>query len=150
MFIRKYQPSDCRAFAELFYDTVHSVNIKDYTEEQVGAWATGKVDLSAWNKSFLAHYTVAAVEGGTVIGFGDIDKNGYLDRLYVHKNYQRQGVGTAICNELEKAVSTEKITVHASITAKPFFESRGYMVVKEQQVFRNGVALTNYIMVKKR
>lgn len=61
MFIRKYQPSDCRAFAELFYDTVHSVNIKDYTEEQVCAWAAGKVDLSAWNKSFLAHYTVAAV-----------------------------------------------------------------------------------------
>lgn len=148
MIIRKYQPSDCKAFAELFYDTVHSVNIKDYTEEQVNAWAAGKADLSEWNDSFLAHYTVAAVEDGTIIGFGDIDENGYLDRLYVHKNYQRQGVGTAICNELEKAVSTKKITVHASITAKPFFESRGYKTVTEQQVFRNGAVLTNYIMAK--
>lgn len=57
-------------------------------------------------------------------------------------------MGTAICNELEKAVSTEKITVHASITAKPFFESRGYKTVKEQQVFRNGTVLTNFVMVK--
>ena len=37
MIVRKYDPSDCKILAELFYDTVHSVNAKDYTQEQLNA-----------------------------------------------------------------------------------------------------------------
>lgn len=70
MIIREYKPSDCEILAKLFYDTVHLVNIKDYTEEQVSAWATGEVDLTAWNDSFLEHYTVVAEEDGVIVGFG--------------------------------------------------------------------------------
>lgn len=148
MIIRKYKSSDCMNLAQLFYDTVHSVNAKDYTEEQLCVWATGKVDLDQWNKTLLEHFTVVAVEDDILVGFGDIDKTGYLDRLYVHKNYQGRGIATVICDELEKAVDTDKIRVHASITAKPFFIGRGYKVIKEQQVERSGVMLTNYIMEK--
>ena len=32
---------------------------------------------------------------------------------------------------------------------RPFFEKRGYRVVKEQQVERQGILLTNYVMEKK-
>lgn len=78
-----------------------------------------------------------------------MDESGYLDRLYVHKDYQRQGIATAICDALEGASSAEKFVTHASITAKPFFEQRGYMALKEQQVERRGVLLTNYVMEKK-
>ena len=81
-----------------------------------------------------------------MVGFGDMDRSGYLDRLYVHKDYQRQGIATAICDRLEREVTVGKITTHASITAKPFFQKRGYEVIKEQQVIRGGVALTNYVM----
>lgn len=49
MQIRKYRPSDCRELAELFYDTVHTVNAGDYTKEQLDAWTTGHVDLEAWD-----------------------------------------------------------------------------------------------------
>lgn len=58
MQLRKYQPSDCAQMAELFYQTVHSVNAKDYTKEQLDAWAIGEVDLQAWDKSFRAHETI--------------------------------------------------------------------------------------------
>ena len=37
---------------------------------------------------------------------------------------------------------------HASITAKPFFEKRGYKVVKEQKIERQGIFLTNFLMKK--
>lgn len=146
MIIRKYRPSDCKCLTELFYDTVHTVNAKDYTEEQLNVWATGKVNLDEWNRSLSEHYAVVAVVDNVIAGFGDIDQTGYLDRLYVHKDYQQQGVAAAICDELEKAVSVQIITTHASITARPFFEKRGYRVRKEQQVERQGVLLTNYVM----
>lgn len=148
MNIRAYTPEDCKAIAELFYNTVHSVNTKDYTKEQLDVWATGQVDLEKWNMSFLEHDTAIAVENDLIVGFGDMDKTGYLDRLYVHRDYQRKGIATAICDTLEKAVHAEIFTTHASITAKPFFLKRGYTSVKKQQVLRNGIFLTNYVMEK--
>lgn len=148
MIIRNYKPEDCKYLAGLFYDTVHSVNAKDYTKEQLNAWATGNVDLDKWNESLLEHTSVVAVENDTIVGFGDMDQTGYLDRLYVHRDYQNRGIATAICDRLETAVLAEKYVTHASITAKPFFEKRGYRIIKEQQVERQEIRLTNYIMVK--
>ena len=149
MILREYRPADCPQLADLFYHTVHTVNTKDYTEEQVNAWATGQVDLEAWDRSFREHYTVIAEENGLLVGFGDIDQTGYLDRLYVHKDFQGRGIATALCNRLEQAVAGSIVT-HVSLTARPFFEKRGYTVLREQQVERRGVWLTNYVMEKRR
>lgn len=149
MIIREYRPLDCEILAELFYNTVHTVNVKDYTKEQLDVWATGTIDLEKWNQSFMEHYTLVAVDDEVIIGFGDIDKTGYLDRLYVHSDYQGKRVAAAICEQLEQAVQGNIVT-HASITARPFFENRGYKVVKEQQVERQGIFLTNFVMEKER
>lgn len=148
MHLRKYIPSDCEQLAELFYQTVHSVNAKDYTKEQLDVWATGNVNLPEWNQSFLEHNTVVAVAHEKIVGFGDMDQSGYLDRLYVHKDHQGEGIATSICNELEQTVKGMRYITHASITARPFFENRGYRVVKQQEVIRSGIALTNFVMIK--
>ena len=148
MTLRDYTKTDCAELAELFYDTVHTVNAKDYTQEQLDAWATGKVNLEAWNESFQAHHTVVAEMDGKIVGFGDMDETGYLDRLYVHKDYQRRGVAAAICDAMEQRTKAAEFTTHASITARPFFEKRGYTVAREQQVERRGVWLTNFVMKK--
>ncbi|MEG1427186.1 MAG: GNAT family N-acetyltransferase [Oscillospiraceae bacterium] len=147
MVIREYLVEDGREMAELFYETVHTVNAKDYTERQLAVWATGDVDLEKWNASFLAHYSLVAVEEGKIVGFGDMDEQGYLDRLYVHKDNQGKGVASAICRRLEERVQG-KFTTHASITALPFFLKRGYRILREQQVERQGVRLTNFVMEK--
>ena len=149
MIIRDYQPSDCKEITELVYNTVHTVNAKDYTKEQLDVWATGQVDLEKWNQSLQEHYSIVAIENEVIVGFGDIDKTGYLDRLFVHADYQGKGIATGICNQLEQTIQGN-ITTHSSITAKPFFEKRGYRVIKEQQVERQGIFLANFIMEKDR
>ena len=140
MMLCGYRPKYCQKLAELFYETVHTVNRKDYTREQVDAWADGQVDLEAWNRSFLEHHTVVAWESGQLAGFGDMARDGYLDRLYVHKDFQGRGIASAICDELERTSGRAAFTVHASITSRSFFEKRGYRMVKEQQVERMGEA----------
>ena len=147
--IREYREADGKETAELFYNTVHIVNAKDYTKEQLAVWANAQIDRNKWNQSFQKHYSIVAMIDDIIVGFGDIDQTGYLDRLYVHSNYQRKGIATAICNELE-AVVQEDIVTQASLTAKAFFEKRGYVVMKAQEVVREGISLTNYIMIKKR
>ncbi len=151
MWIRRYEPEDLGQITALFYDTVHAVNAADYAPEQLDAWADGAPDLDRWNGSLLAHHSLVAVEdGGLIVGFGDIDATGYLDRLYVHKDRQGLGIATALCDRLERAVDALVITTHASITARPFFEGRGYRVLREQRVERHGVRMTNYVMEKRR
>lgn len=67
--------------------------------------------------------------------------------LFVHKDFQRCGIAAALCGELEYGFSVVK--VYASVTAKPFFEKRGYAVVTEQEAERFGIKLKNYEMVKR-
>ena len=59
MIIRRYLPTDCKEIITLFYNTVHSVNAKDYTKKQLDVWATGKENLNDWNKSLLNHYIIS-------------------------------------------------------------------------------------------
>lgn len=146
--IRNYASEDCLILARLFYDTVHTVNARDYTPEQLEAWAPAPPDPELWNPSFLKHITFVAEADEKIAGFGDIDSGGYLDRLYVHKDYQGQGIGSMLCDALESSAAAERILVHASLTARPFFLRRGYQVRKEQQVERRGVLLTNFAMEK--
>ena len=147
MVLRKYATADCGELVRLFYETVHTINVEDYTKEQLDAWAPENVDLEEWDRSFREHDCVIAAEDGTITGFGDMDRHGYFDRLYVHKDYQNKGVATAICDRLERTAQG-KIITHASITAKSFFEKRGYRVMRKQQVFRRGIVLVNFVMEK--
>lgn len=146
MIIRKYKNEDCDSVANLFYETVHSVNAKDYSAEQLSAWANSADSLKSRCNDLLNQNTLVAEINGVIAGFGSIDKSGYLDLLFVSKDYQNQGVATALCNELEKDFSI--IKTFSSITAKSFFENRGYLVVKSQEVKRFEVALINYEMKK--
>ena len=149
MELRAYRSSDCREITELFYDTVHTVNAGDYSLEQLDAWADGHPDLPEWDRSLSSHTALTAVEDGRIVGFGDVDASGYLDRLYVHSACQGRGIASALCDALEKAAGTARIVTHASITARPFFAGRGYRTVREQQVTRRGVLLTNFVMEKR-
>lgn len=148
MYIRNYAMSDCGPITEVFYQTVHAVNAKDYTKEQLDAWAAKEINLEKWHQKLSESNAVVAVENDIIVGFGNILVSGYLDCLYVHKDYQNQGIATAICDCLEQSVTADRITVHASITAMPFFAHRGYRTVKEQQVCRKGIFLKNYEMEK--
>lgn len=148
MIVRKYRSEDLSEILKLFYDTVHSVCKADYTLAQLDAWAPAAPDTERWRASLEKHYALVALADGAIAGFGDIDETGYLDRLYVHKDRIRRGVGGALLTKLENAFPVTEITTHASITAKPFFEAKGYVAIREQQVERRGVTMTNFVMKK--
>ncbi|MHA6480669.1 GNAT family N-acetyltransferase [Paenibacillus sp. strain BS8-2] len=154
MEIRRFHKSDVHPIVSLFYDTVHHVNDRDYTKEQLDAWASREEQankLDTWIDSLTSNTAYVAVLEDVIAGFADMTDEGYLDRLYIHKDYQRRGIATALVDVLEEtAVSAgiQEIVTHASITAKPFFEHQGYVVVEVQSVIRKGIALTNFRMVK--
>lgn len=149
--IREYEEKDLDSIIKLFYDTVHFINIKHYTYEQVNAWAPENIDRNLWNNSLLEHYSIVFEDNGIIKGFCDCDNEGYIDRLYVHKDFQNQGIGKKLIENVEEYILKNgvcKFYSHVSITAIPFFEKRGYKVVKKQFINRNNIIIENFIMTK--
>lgn len=148
--LRRYQSNDLNELCQLFYQTINVVNCRDYNEEQIKAWSSGYERLLNNHEFFDKLHTIVAYNEKSIVGYGNISESGYLDHLYVHHGYQNQKIATAICNQLETYVKNKvnEIEVHASITSKPFFEKRGYVVVKEQEVAVQGIKLKNYVMKK--
>ncbi|SJZ34389.1 GNAT family N-acetyltransferase [Anaerorhabdus furcosa] len=149
MKIRKYKQDDCLEIIQLFEDTIKSINSFDYTPIQIDAWLNNHRTPNQWNQLLLSHHTYVAIEDNKVVGFADIDDCGYFDHLYVHKDYQHQGIATLLSDTVEELHLAPIIQTDASITARPFFERRGYQVLQEQHVQCNGIELTNYKMEKK-
>ena len=42
--IRNYQASDAKALWEIYFNTVRNINVRDYSQEQVEAWAPSYFD----------------------------------------------------------------------------------------------------------
>src|SRR6267154_3792828 len=96
--IREFIQGDEAEIYQLFYETVHYVNARDYSEAQLDAWAPKRSNLEEWRESLQNNYSYVAVDKATrlIIGFSDLEKDGCLNRGYVHKDWQRKGVGTAL------------------------------------------------------
>ncbi|QHW35184.1 GNAT family N-acetyltransferase [Paenibacillus rhizovicinus] len=154
MVIREFHASDAARIVSLFYETVHAVNKRDYAQEQLDAWAPRGEEAQraeAWQESMVRNRSYVAEMAGVIAGFADMTNAGHLDRLYVHKDYQRRGIASMLVNKLEsdaRELGLPEMDTEASITARPFFERRGYRVERAQTVERNSVRLDNFRMSK--
>lgn len=154
MEIMKFTTRDIKAIVSLFYDTVHTVNAKDYSREQLEAWAAleeRSTKIATWKHALNQNITYVAKINNKVVGFSDLTHNGHLERLYVHKDYQGMGIASALMNQLEAEAKRRALftmDTDTSMTAKPFFQGQGYEVVCLQKIARRGVMLTNYKMMK--
>ena len=149
--IRNYEAGDAPRIVRLFFETVRSVNRADYSEEQVEAWAPSVPDPDEWHSRMIVRQTLVAEEGDEVAGFAELEDDGHLDMLYVRGDAVGRGVGQRLYEAVEREARCQglgRIFAEASITARPFFERRGFRVVREQRVSRRGVSMTNFVMEK--
>ena len=129
--LRPFQPADADALLALFRDTIRRVNCRDYNPEQIRAWASDEIDPVRWTSRFTGRFAPVAETDGRLIGFAELEADGHIDRFYVSADHQRQGVGRAMFEALlveARRLRLGRLFTEASITARPFFESRGFAV----------------------
>ena len=151
MIVRDYREDDAGKICRLFYETVRSVNLKDYSPEQVRAWAPAPPDPAAWHGRMSGRHTLVAEGDGGVIGFVELEEDGHLDMLYCRRDAVGCGVGSllyAAAEERARGLGLVRVFTEASITARPFFGRRGFVVVGRNVVVRHGVELVNFSMEK--
>lgn len=151
MTIRNATTDDVEQLRQLYFETIMTINARDYSPEQVTAWASTAERIDSLKQKIKAqHFYVATIDKGTIIGFSALEENGHLDMLYVHKEFQGLGVAKELWKKIlakARMLGITRIETEASITAKPFFEKQGFHLIKEQTVFINETGLTNYKMV---
>ena len=148
---RQALPEDLDNILLLFKETIETINAKDYSYEQIRAWSNGAYKKEKWLVKIKEQFFLIASDQNKIVGFGSMTNSGYLDLLYVSKDYQRMGIAKMIYDnllEFAKANGLDEIISDVSITAKPFFEKEGFETIHEQQVFIDGILLKNFKMAK--
>ncbi|HJN11382.1 MAG TPA: GNAT family N-acetyltransferase [Pirellulaceae bacterium] len=147
--LRSYKSTDAAGLLDLFRDTIREINSTDYNPIQVDAWASDGIGVEEWHNRFAGRFAYVAMLNDNIVGFADMTKQGYLDRLYVSAQHQRQGIAMTLLARLKSDASESgiaEIFTDASVTAKPFFEASGFANVREQRVECRGVEFINYRM----
>ena len=151
MKVRTFRRSDTPALINLFRATVRTVNRRDYSPEQLSAWAPDEIDAKDWTTRHARNETVVAECADAIVGFAELTPEGHIHMLFVHKDHQNKGIASTLLAEMEaraRANSSTKLTTDASLTAEPFFARRGFRRIREQVVERNGQTLRNCRMEK--
>lgn len=150
MNIQTYKNEWARDIADLFFQSVHAIDPSVYTREQKEAWAPTP-DYERWSERLARKRPFVAMIENHIVGFIELDTDGHIDCTYTHPDFQGIGVASSLYEYLfvkAKEAGIKSLYVEASLIAKPFFEHRGFSVVKKNEVQRNGVTLVNFSMEK--
>ena len=151
--IRSYQEADASILWNICYHTIRTVNIHDYSQAQVEAWAPDKIDKLKWLHSMNEINPFIAVKDNVIVGFTDLQSCGLIKYFFCHADHQRSGVGKALMDHvfiIGKHRNVKRYYSEVSITARPFYEYFGFNVVSTQEVVVKNQKLQNFLMEKRR
>jgi len=149
--IRRANLNDLPEIQELFVETIETVCRIDYSPEQIAVWISSIENTKRWTDKLMKQYFLIAETDNKIIGFASLENNEYVDFMYIHKDFQRQGIADKLYSKLEaRAIKhgTALLTSDVSITAAPFFMKKGFKIKAEQKNDIKGVEVINYKMTK--
>jgi putative acetyltransferase len=147
--VRKAEEHDLDSIRELFKNCVMTVCRNDYSSDQLRVWSSAANNRERWTEKIESQFFLIAEREEMIVGFGSLEGLDTIDLLYVHPDFQRMGIADKLLSALLRKIKengTNYVKADVSKTARPFFESRGFLVSQEQTVTRGGVSLMNYRM----
>jgi putative acetyltransferase len=149
--IREFRLGDAPALHDVFLSAVREVAARDYSPEQIDAWAPKSVDAALWADRMRAISPFIAELDGIPIAYADVQPNGYIDHFFVSGRYARLGVGSKLMRRILDTAALQgikELTSNVSLTAQPFFKRFGFRVIEERQPVVRGIAMRNAFMRK--
>lgn len=147
---RQGNVKDLQELKSLFLGTIQSVCSTDYGPEQIAVWTSSVENDKRWLELINEQFVLLAEKEG-IVGFCSLDNGDYVDFLYVHKDHQGEKIALQLYQRIEekaKKLGMRKLSSDVSLTARPFFEKMGFVVLKEQRNMKKGVELINFKMSK--
>ena len=151
MHIRTFRNGDETALRAIFHSSVHALACKDYTAEQLDAWAPRQYDAAQWGERVRGNQPFIAEIEGHIAAYADLQPSGYIDHFFVAGAYAGRGVARALMVHIHQTAAnrgTTRLFADVSVTAEPFFTRIGFVIEARQLVEVRGVVLANARMCK--
>lgn len=151
MHIRPFHPGDEPALHAVYHSAIHQTASKNYTPEQIHAWAPIDLDQYLWTKHIQGIQPFVVESAGEIVAYADVQSSGYIDHFFVAGVHARQGIGSLLMNHLQSVARAQAIatlTADVSRTAQPFFAKHGFVIVAQRLPVVRGVVVPNALMRK--
>ncbi|HPF73567.1 MAG: GNAT family N-acetyltransferase [Lysobacteraceae bacterium] len=151
MQIRRFRAGEETALFDVFHSAVHLIASRDYSEEQVNAWAPSNVSEVQWVERIQSLNPFVAEIDGRIVGYADLQPSGHIEHFYVSGRHPRRGIGASLMAAIHQEASRAsliELTSDVSKTAQPFFERFGFRLVERRLPKLRGIALPNVRMCK--
>jgi putative acetyltransferase len=105
--------------------------------------------MNLWENRIRGINPFVAELNGEVVGYADLQANGYIDHFFVSGIHTRKGIGSLLMEHLlgeAKALGLSELTSDVSRTAQPLYEKFGFVVVEQRRPERRGVVIPNALM----
>jgi putative acetyltransferase len=149
--IRRYEPGEEASLFDVYFTAIHLVASQDYTAEQIQAWAPRGIDVELWESKIREINPFVAELNGVLVGYADVQPNGYIDHFFVSGKHPRCGIGSLLMKRILAeglSLGVSLLTSHVSRTAQPFFERFGFVVREQRCPEVRGVVVPNALMCR--
>lgn len=149
--LRKAKLDDLTEIQNLFEQTIMKTCKSEYSLSERKVWSNAVKKNKKWNKSLKDEYFIVAEVEGIIAGFSSLKNKEYLNLMYVHKDYTRKGIASILYKNIKaksKEYGIEKLSADVSKTARPFFEKKGFRVIKENINVIENETIINYKMIE--
>ena len=151
MRVREFQIEDAPALLRVFHSAIHLIASRDYSVEQINAWAPNQIDDDLWRQRMLGIRPFVVCDGDEIVGYANLQDSGYIDHFFVSGHHPRSGIGSMLMDrihEVAKARGLTQLTSDVSRTAEPLFRRYGFVVVERKEPVVRGVVVPNALMRK--
>lgn len=153
--VRLASPEDAEAVCKVHVESILGLGPSIYAQRVVDGWALGLTPEGHLAAMQTREHMLVGVVEGNIAGFGSVvfDER-EIKAVYVHPDFSRQGVGSAILNELESASRAERVPelkLSSTLIAVQFYRRNGYSVgnVFQHRLARSGIDIECVEMYKK-
>jgi putative acetyltransferase len=151
-YIRRCAAGEEPALFDVYFTAIHLVASHDYTPEQIQAWAPRDLDVDLWKRKMREINPFVADLNGELVGYADVQPNGYIDHFFVSGKHPRRGIGSLLMKRLlaeAASLSIPLLTSHVSRTAQPFFQTFGFVITVQRYPEVRGVIVPNALMCRR-
>jgi putative acetyltransferase len=137
------------ALFDVHYSAIHQIASRDYSPEQLEAWAPRDIDPELWADRIRGINPFVIELDGCVVAYADLQPHGYIDHFFVSGAHPGRGLGTILMKHiLEEAqrLGLTELTSDVSRTAQGFYERFGFQVVEQRAPVRHNVMIPNALM----
>src|SRR5574344_1024211 len=119
--IRKYKTGEELELHDVFFSSIHCNAKEYYSQIQLYAWAPVDYDKNKWISKIKEINPFVLKEKEIIIGYADLQENGYIDHFFVRGNYNGKGYGQLLLKKIiteAERKNIKELTSNISLAAE--------------------------------